>query len=348
VLEVAVFAVGTLIAWLIVHQTRRWAFPLRLVDLPNQRSMHSRATPRGGGAAIVVVCLLGIAVEAAFGTRPEWPAFAGYLAGAALVVAVSLFDDLRSLPSAVRLAVQVLAAALMVAGLGSALGSISQMGVTWLVLALGLVWTVGLTNAYNFMDGIDGLAAAQGIVAGLGWTVLASISRESWLSALGLLVAAGCLGFILHNWSPAKIFMGDVGSAFMGFTFAFMSLAALRRDPQVALVGTLMLWPFLFDSSFSLLRRATRRENLFTAHRTHLYQRLVLAGWSHGSVTGLYTSISLMILALGIAWLMAPGVAASLLGVALILFSSLGLWLLVIRSERQASREAANPRPNEA
>ncbi len=300
--------------------------------------MHRRAIPRGGGAAIVIVCLVGSAVGTAFGLRPEWPAFGGYLAGALLIAWVSLMDDLRKLPSGLRLAVHALGAGLMVVGIG--IGSDlpgGQGGLAWLVLAAALVWTVGLTNAYNFMDGIDGLAATQGVVAGLGWTLLASVGHQPWLALIALLVAAGCTGFLVHNWPPAKIFMGDVGSAFLGFTFAFMALAELPQNPQAALVGALLLWPFIFDTAFTMVRRFMRGENIFLAHRSHLYQRLVLAGWHQASVTSLYGLFALVTFALGATWLMIPSAPLGYLLIAVLFLLPIGLWMLVVRAERQAT-----------
>jgi UDP-N-acetylmuramyl pentapeptide phosphotransferase/UDP-N-acetylglucosamine-1-phosphate transferase len=339
VFEAALFIVGAAVAWVLVLGMRRWARRLRLLDMPNQRSMHTRATPRGGGAAIVAVSLVGIAVGAVFGAEPESLVFGGYLAGALLIVGVSLADDVLKLPSGIRLAVHLLGAALMVAGLGlvSHLIPAAQAGLAWLLLAAAILWTAGLTNAYNFMDGIDGLAAIQAIVAGLGWTLLGFMSHQPRLEVLGLLIAASSTGFLVHNWPPAKIFMGDVGSAFLGFTFAFMALAELRRTPQVALVGALLLWPFIFDTVFTMARRFLRGENIFLAHRSHLYQRLVLAGWSQASVTSLYGLFALVMVALGALWLVVDSATIGYFLIAVVCLLPLGLWIVVIRAERQVA-----------
>ena len=120
---------------------------------------------------------------------------------------------------------------------------------------------------------------------------------------MGLSAAAGCAGFLIHNWPPAKIFMGDVGSAFLGFTFAFMTLAALRQTPQLAIAGALLLWPFIFDTTYTILRRLMRRENVLIAHRSHIYQRLVLAGWRQSSATLLYGLLALVAVAFAALWL---------------------------------------------
>lgn len=335
--EAALFVTGSALAWVLVLGLRRWAPVLRLVDVPNQRSMHTRTTPRGGGVAIVLVCLLGIAVVAGFGLRPNWRETAGYVIGAALIVAVSLVDDLRALPAGVRLAAHAAAAAVMVAGLESQpgfLASLGQFAPGWLVVGIALVWAVGLTNAYNFMDGIDGLAGTQGLVAGLGWAVLASLSGQPWLATLSLLVAAGCAGFVFHNWPRATIFMGDVGSAYLGFTFAFIALAAPRRIDQFA-SGVLILWPFVFDAGFTMLRRLQRRENILVAHRSHLYQRIVLAGWGQAAVTSMYAVFALVTTALAIAWWLSTSPGVHFLIVVAVFLASAALWNLVVRTERK-------------
>ena len=135
--------------------------------------------------------------------------------------------------------------------------------------------------------------------------------------------------------------MGDVGSAFLGFTFAFMPMAALRRTPQVALVGAMLLWPFIIDTVFTMLRRFLRGENVFRAHRSHLYQRLVLAGWRHSSVTYLYCLFALVTSALGLVLLVTSSPTTFYLVIVAVLLLSLGLWTLVIRAERSTSRPPA-------
>jgi UDP-N-acetylmuramyl pentapeptide phosphotransferase/UDP-N-acetylglucosamine-1-phosphate transferase len=334
-LDAVLFATGAGLAWVLVYVIRLVAPRLHLVDLPNARSIHTQPTPRGGGAAIVVVCVLGVAAAASFGLQPNWREVAGYLVGASLIVGVSLVDDVRALPASLRLAAQVAAAVFMLTGLASQPGllmSTSQLAPGWLVMGIALLWSVGITNAYNFMDGIDGLAATEGLVAGLGWTLLAWLSGQSWLAVLALLVAAGCLGFVFHNWHPARIFMGDVGSAFLGFTFAFMALATPRHIDQLG-SGVLILWPFVFDAGFTMLRRLQRRENLLVAHRSHLYQRLVLAGWRQAAVTSLYGVFALVTVGLGIAWWLTTSSGVRLFIVAVVLLASVGLVSLVVRIE---------------
>jgi UDP-N-acetylmuramyl pentapeptide phosphotransferase/UDP-N-acetylglucosamine-1-phosphate transferase len=127
-------------------------------------------------------------------------------------------------------------------------------------IPIALFWIMGLTNAYNFMDGIDGIAAGQAIVAGLGWAVIGWVNGQPLVGVLGVLIAATSLGFLGHNWPPARIFMGDVGSAFLGYTFAILPLmfapGSAGTDSTVALIWAILLvWPFLFDTSYTLMRR---------------------------------------------------------------------------------------------
>jgi Fuc2NAc and GlcNAc transferase len=348
VLEVGIFLGGAVASSVIVYAIRRFAGELRLVDVPNERSMHLKPIPRGGGAAIVIVCLLGLGTAAVLGLGPELPAFAGFIAGALLLAAVGLRDDLSSLPFAVRLAAQFASGALMVGCLallsGSQTGPFGLGGLGWLAAAAALFWTVGFSNAYNFMDGIDGLAATQGLVAGLGWALLAVLAHQPWLALLALLVAAGCAGFLVFNWPPASIFMGDVASVVIGFTFAFLMLASARRSPAFVLAGLVLQWPFIFDTGFTLLRRLARRENIFQAHRSHLYQRLVLAGWHPAAVTALYAILTVAAIPLAL-WLTTASDRAAYPFLALVPIFGLGLWMLVIRAERRAGSRGLEVSP---
>jgi UDP-N-acetylmuramyl pentapeptide phosphotransferase/UDP-N-acetylglucosamine-1-phosphate transferase len=156
-------------------------------------------------------------------------------------------------------------------------------------VAITGVWLVGLLNAYNFMDGIDGIASGQAVVAGLMWA-WACGSSAPFVAVAGVLIAAASIGFLWHNWAPAAIFLGDAGSGFLGFAFAALPLVAYQEtgDARFPLAGVLMVGPFVFDTIYTLCRRLRRRENIVRAHRTHLYQRLVTNGWSHARVATLY------------------------------------------------------------
>jgi UDP-N-acetylmuramyl pentapeptide phosphotransferase/UDP-N-acetylglucosamine-1-phosphate transferase len=313
-----------------------WAHRNDLLDVPNDRSSHVVATPRIGGVALVASVLGGLALlhVAGRGVRHEARIVIG---GAVTIAGLGLLDDLYSLPALTRLLVQAAVAAFVVSVLGPArvAGFTDGAGASFLTV----FWIVGLTNAYNFMDGIDGIAGAQGVVAGLGWTAVALLAGSPEIAALGLILAAATGGFLLHNWHPAKVFMGDAGSGFLGFLFASVPLLARSGHPSFFWCALLLMWPFVFDTSFTVLRRARRSENLLSAHRSHIYQRLVLTGRSHTRVTLLYAGLAL--LGTGAAAATARSSSAGLLLVSgIVIFAAAGaLWLYVI------SREAAGKPP---
>jgi UDP-N-acetylmuramyl pentapeptide phosphotransferase/UDP-N-acetylglucosamine-1-phosphate transferase len=286
---------------------RRWAVRREILDRPNERSSHTNPTPHVGGLAIVVVTLLGwLAYN--WTSVEYWPILP-YVIGAVLIAIISWLDDLWTLPTIVRLSVHGITAGLAILSFGywhtNSVPYFSQLGIGWIGLPITFLWIVGLTNAYNFMDGVDGIAGLQAVVVGFGWTLLGWFGHQPHLSAMGMLIAGASLGFLVHNWPPARVFMGDVGSAFLGYTFAVLPLMTAHvphGDSHLALVGALLIWPFVFDSGFTFLRRASRGENVFAAHRTHLYQRLVIAGHSHRFVTILYGGMAVVAVWLGLAW----------------------------------------------
>jgi UDP-N-acetylmuramyl pentapeptide phosphotransferase/UDP-N-acetylglucosamine-1-phosphate transferase len=193
------------------------------------------------------------------------------------------------------------------------------------------------------MDGIDGIAGGQAFVAGLGWAVAGFLSGNTFIMFFGLLIAASSLGFLFHNWSPAKIFMGDVGSAFLGYTFAVLPLifASDTRFRPSGLApffaGILLLWPFIFDSIFTLLRRLRLGENVFQAHRSHLYQRLVVLGYSHKSVSLLYSALAMVGVVFAAGWAKHFRNISALVVIVLPLLC-VTLWSVVTRAEQKKAR----------
>jgi UDP-N-acetylmuramyl pentapeptide phosphotransferase/UDP-N-acetylglucosamine-1-phosphate transferase len=266
----------------------------RLLDQPNARSSHRRPTPRGGG---VVFVLVGTVLAPICGWGP-----ASWLPFLCLPLAlVGLVDDLRDLPAGIRYAVQFLTAVVL-------LLVIPSTPLPWWLMPLGLVAITAVINFVNFMDGLDGLVASCMIVlvaaASLGPGPAAGAALAPMVGALA--------GFLLWNWSPAQVFMGDVGSTFLGALFA--GLVLLQPDPVRAVGLLLAAFPLLGDAFFCVLRRLAAGERVFQAHRLHLYQRLQQAGWSHAHVTLLYAGAT-AVLALG--WLLAsPWSQALLVGIA--------------------------------
>ena len=213
-----------------VGRLRRWAGHRQLLDFPNERSSHTHPTPRGGGLVIVILSTAGLILAWLRYPTLSPAALIAYLVGAWLIAGVSWLDDQRSLPNRVRFAAHSLGAILAILAFGYwrvvSIPLIGSLDLGWLGLLITFVWIAGLTNAYNFMDGIDGIAGGQAVVAGLGWAVLGWSDQQPLVAALGVLLAAASLGFLGHNWPPARIFMGDVGSAFLGYTFAVLPVVA--------------------------------------------------------------------------------------------------------------------------
>lgn len=319
-----------LIAYTGVGNVRAWA-EQRLLAIPNERSSHTKPTPSGGGVAIVLATLFGILVFALL-TRQVNATLWFVITGGLLVALISWFDDLYTMPIQARLGVHSLSALCIVLGVGAvhqiALPPFGTLFLGWTGFFVTLFWIIGLINAYNFMDGIDGLAGAQALITGLAWAWLGYSIQAPLVMAFGLFIAASSLGFLGYNWPPARIFMGDVGSAFLGYSFATLTILATRKDPRLACVGLLLLWPFIFDTGFTLIRRWRNKENIFLAHRSHLYQRLVIAGHSHRNVTLLYAILALAGVLLGLDWFYGmPG--STLMLVVGLPALAIALWMIV-------------------
>ena len=293
-LEFTIFFAAFLLTALGVSTFKRLRISERLRDIPNERSSHVTPIPRGGGIVIVAVCLgLYLIAAAVTGRAVCW----AYVGAASAVAGVSWVDDLRSLPAWVRFCVHTAAAFALVVGCGVfSQIYIPGLGTLDLGFAAGVlltsIWLVWMTNAYNFMDGIDGIAGTQAVVAGAAWLVV-GLGRSGGTEFLyGGIIAFSALGFLLHNWQPASVFMGDVGSAFLGFTLAAIPLLGAGEEPRLAssaiYLSALFLWPFLFDTVYTFLRRLLNGERVWEAHRSHIYQRLVLAGYSHRAVSLMY------------------------------------------------------------
>lgn len=265
---------------------RRYARSRAVIDRPNERSLHSVPTPRGGGLAIVVVVLTGIVVMAWSHTLSMAVALA-LGGGGALVAGVGWLDDRRGVSARVRFGIHLVAAAWAVWWLGGmtelTVGA-SRADVGWPGTLLALATIVWATNFYNFMDGIDGLAAGEAVTVGLTAALL--LARVgSPLAVLALLTAGASAGFLVWNWPPARIFMGDVGSGFLGFLFAALALASENAGTLPALVWLILLGVFFVDTTITLVRRMLRGERWYAAHRSHAYQRIVQSGWPHRRVT---------------------------------------------------------------
>jgi len=281
---------------------RRFTLSRSIIDKPNERSSHQRPTPRGGGLAIVAVVLAALEVLFLSSHLTGREALALGMGGS-LVAVVGWYDDVRGLSAMTRAMAHSIAALLAVACLGgmpdiTVGASRVHLGfVGYIPAVLGVVWCI---NLYNFMDGIDGIAAVEAICVGAGGASLFLGSGHPGLAVVCVVVAAAALGFAPWNWTPAKIFMGDVGSGFLGYFFGVIVLIGQKEGALALAPSVLLLGVFIADASVTLCRRLLHGERWYLAHRTHAYQRAVRAGLSHTGVT--CTVLALNIALIALAW----------------------------------------------
>lgn len=269
-LLLAVFAVS----WGLTLVLRRYALAKSLMDIPNERSSHSVPTPRGGGVAIVISFLLALPVLA--GMNLLSPAALYGVFGSGLLVAVIGFaDDHGHIAARWRLLGHFIAAAWALFWLNG-LPSIELFGITvnlgWFGNILALVYLVWMLNLYNFMDGIDGLASAEAISVCLGMCLVYWFSGNIELIWAPLILAAAVGGFLWWNFPPARIFMGDAGSGFLGIVLGAMALHSAWGKPELLWSWLILLGVFIVDSTWTLLRRLMRGAKIYQAHRSHGYQ----------------------------------------------------------------------------
>lgn len=269
------------------------------LDIPNERSSHSRLTPRGAGIAVAATYISGLIVLLVFGHLDQGEFIA--IALPCLVVAiVGHLDDLGRVTAARwRLTTHFAAATVTVYGLGGlpalpAFGTTLDFGIAGEVIAiLYLVW---MLNLFNFMDGIDGVIGVETLTtcAVIVTFLVIKTQTDSWY--LPALLGASVAGFLFFNWPPAKIFLGDVGSGFIGFVLGALSLLLAKTEPLIAWAWVIVLGVFIVDATVTLLRRLFRGERVYLAHRMHAYQHLAKNTQQH-------LSVSLGIAVINILWL---------------------------------------------
>ena len=282
---------------------RRYALSRQLMDRPNERSSHSVPTPRGGGVAIVVAFLAGLL---AFGDGTSVATIVALLFSGVGVAAVGLVDDHGHIAARWRLLVHFSCAAWIIywigvprfdwMGVGIDLGSLGTV-----LAVLYLVW---MLNLYNFMDGIDGIAGVEALIVGAGGTAMYWLAGLPSVGDVGLpaLLAASTLGFLVWNFPPAKIFMGDAGSGFLGLMLGALSLHAAIARPVLFWCWLVLLGVFIVDATMTLIRRLLRGERVYEAHRSHAYQHAMQEYGDHRRVT-------LAVAAINVFWLL-PWAAA--------------------------------------
>jgi Fuc2NAc and GlcNAc transferase len=288
---------------------RRYALAKNIIDVPNARSSHSIPTPRGGGVSIVVAFLAALAVMA-FQPGGQTDALVALGGAGAVIAALGFMDDHGHIAARWRLLGHFAAAIWILFWLGGlpvlqVFGWSLDLG--WAGAVLAAIYLVWLLNLYNFMDGIDGIASVEAITVCLGASLLYWLSGQGSMTALPLLLAAAVAGFLFWNFPPAKIFMGDAGSGFLGIILGGLSLQAAWLSSQLFWCWLILLGVFIVDASYTLVRRLLRGDKVYEAHRSHAYQ---FASRRHGR----HLPVTLAVTALNLFWLLPVALCVLLLG----------------------------------
>ena len=274
------------VTWIILYY-------VRLLDHPCDRSSHDLATPKCGGVGIVSSFVAGVFVSQLWGggCQVEHGELYSLIVPLLMVAVISLADDIREISPLPRLVIQVVAAVLFLymarfLPMGKAVG-ITPILLQYLCWGGSLLWLVGMANAFNFMDGIDGLAAGQGLIVSFYFAIMHFGRGDCFIGFVSLVLVVGCLGFLAFNFPPAKVFMGDVGSVSIGFILASLAVLSYQHNPSV---GTLLMMPllmsnFIFDTVTTFIHRLLKGECVLEAHRNHLYQKFASCGFSQRTVT---------------------------------------------------------------
>ena len=283
---VLLFGLSTALTWGMLR--------LGVMAMPNRRSSHDWPIPNSGGVAIVLTFFAGFAVLLYFGD--EALIGSGHMIGFAVaglgVAAISLADDLGQFRSfRIKLAAQFSAALVLVAfGIVFQTMSLPVAGtfdLGWWGYPMTVLWIVAMTNIFNFMDGLDGLAGGCGVIVALFFGVVTALEGSHFVYILCYVLLASALGFLIFNFPTARIFMGDVGSQFLGFGFAAIAVIAAEYDTSRTslLIMPLLFFHFIFDATFTFIRRLFRGQHVTQAHRGHLYQLMNQLGVSHLGVS---------------------------------------------------------------
>jgi len=298
ILIVSFLGLVVLASALLTAQVRKLAIAGERLDRPNERSLHGAPIPRGGGLAFAIVsilvwCLLAVVLSVSFAT------LVGLILPLSILVLTGWLDDKHNLKIPARLFAQLLASVLALILLGE-LDQIEVAGITlnlsWLAWPATVLWIIWLVNLYNFMDGIDGIASVQGIVAATTMGIWYGVRSETGMGLICFVLAAAVTGFLYYNWPPAKIFMGDTGSLFLGGFFSIQTIIATVSFGIPFDAILILLSVFLADASVTLVHRMLRGEKWWQAHRSHFYQRAVQSNLSHATV-----SLSVLLLSIVLA-----------------------------------------------
>jgi UDP-N-acetylmuramyl pentapeptide phosphotransferase/UDP-N-acetylglucosamine-1-phosphate transferase len=246
--------------------------------------MHAVVKPRGAGAVLVLVTLSGWLIIWKNGLVTE-KGFVVFIVCAAVIALMGFVDDIFGLSVRVKASLQMLSCLIALFA--------HQANMPYMAILCGAIWCFGVMNYYNFMDGIDGMASSFALSASVVIFLVGLLQASPLCQWSGILIGASSIGILCFNWFPSKIFLGDVGSLFLGFVFSYLGIVLALRSYENIALSLSILFPFLFDCTLTLCRRIKSKQNILMAHREHLYQRLVIGGYSHPQMTLLYVSLSL-------------------------------------------------------
>ena len=305
---IGLIMVAGVLAWLMTAMLRRYALSRSLLDIPNERSSHTLATPRGGGLSFVITFLVALSVLGGWGyVTPS--VLVSLLGAGGLVALVGFMDDHGHIAARWRLLGHFIAAGWGLFWIGG-LPPITIFGVplsaAWLSIIIGLLYLVWLLNLYNFMDGIDGIASIEAICVCLGGSLLYWLTGHAQEAVLPMLLAATVAGFLVWNFPPARIFMGDAGSGFLGIVLGLLALMAGWINPLLFWGWLILLGVFVLDATFTLARRLLRGDKVYQAHRSHAYQ------YASRRYAG-HRPVSLAVAAINLGWLLPVASAVVLL-----------------------------------
>ncbi len=327
------------ISWLLCKSVIKYTLKKSILDIPNDRSSHLNAKPRGGGLAVVITFLAFVCVMFIL-KLISLRFFLAFFGGGGLIAYISWIDDRKNgLSIKTRLLVQFMAAIWSVywlQGLPQLSFGINIIPLGFFGTLLSIIGILWVTNLYNFMDGIDGLAASEAVNIGIFAGCLLLIAGTGSLASISFALALSSLGFLVWNWPPSKIFMGDVGSSFLGFIFAVLAIASENNGGVPLVIWTLLLGVFLVDATATLIRRIYLRECWYQAHRSHAYQCATQIGFTHKQVTLaiIFLNIVLAIFALTIWYypcFATPIIIVAFLGLLIIHFSVYNKWKYLIK-----------------
>jgi len=319
-----------------------------IYDIPNERSSHIRPTPRGGGLGIVMGTILCAAVYSYITADRRIPVI---ILLSLIIGAVGWIDDLKKgLSTGLRFGIQLICS-LVVIWIFNPIDILPlppplNIHLHYFGIIISVIWLIGITNIFNFLDGIDGFAGVQGFIAGL---ILAILFWGTEISFIWIFISLSCAGFLIFNWHPAKIFMGDVGSSFLGFLFAALPFYLKDTDSsglrtEMFFATAIAIWFFLLDGTFTIIRRLFKKEKIWQAHRSHLYQRLVISGMSHSEVVITICFFYAILFAITIFFAVQPNstiIRWSILITAFTLFFAYLSYTLIRETQQIRSKESA-------